>query len=57
VNRFPGGYGGDEAKAEYRRLRVYTQYVEAKIYWEYTKHWNCPPALHYKKSRKASPDA
>lgn len=57
VERFPDGYGGDEARAKYRSLRVYTQYIEAKIYWEYTKRWNRPPALHYKKSRKAFPDS
>jgi hypothetical protein len=57
VERFPDGYEGAEARSTYRRLRVFTQYIEAKIYWEYTKQWNCPPALHYKKSRKTSLDS
>ncbi len=42
VERFPDGYEGAEARSTYRRLRVFTQYIEAKIYWEYTKQWNCP---------------
>ena len=41
---FPEGYGPD-----YARLRVFTQYVEAKTYWDYTVRWGRPPALHYKK--------
>ena len=57
LEQFPKGYAGIEARAKYRKLRTYTQYLEAKIYWEYTKRWNSPPALHYKKSRKSSPDS
>jgi hypothetical protein len=57
LERFPEGYAGVEARAKYRKLRTYTQYLEAKIYWEYAKRWGAPPALHYKKDRKGSPDS
>jgi hypothetical protein len=51
VERFPDGYDTTEAKAHYGRLRVFTQFIEARLYWEYTKRWHSPPALHYKKKR------
>ena len=51
IHPFRLGYHSKKAKALYSRLRVYTQYVEAMIYWEYTKTWGRPPALHYKKKR------
>ena len=54
VRPFPLGYDSKKAKALYSRLRVYTQYVETMIYWEYTKTWGRPPALHYKKKRIVS---
>ncbi|MGH7795649.1 MAG: hypothetical protein ACREQ2_12260, partial [Candidatus Binatia bacterium] len=41
---FPGGFNEENAKKQYAILRVYTQYVEAKIYWEYTQRWEHPPA-------------
>ena len=34
VERFPDGYPEDGAKARYRKLRAFTQFIEAKIYWE-----------------------
>ena len=49
VYPFRRGYGSKQAWSLYSRLRVYTQYVEARIYWNYTKNWGRPPALHYKK--------
>jgi hypothetical protein len=49
VHPFSRGYHSKKANGLYSRLRVYTQYVEARIYWEYTKKWRRPPALHYKK--------
>ena len=52
VHSFPGGYRLPDAKTLYDVLRVYTQFIEAKIYWEYTQRWGHPPALHYKKSNK-----
>lgn len=52
VRGFPDGYRLPSAKTLYDILRVYTQYVEAKIYWEYTQRWEHPPALHYKRSKK-----
>jgi len=52
VHSFPSGYRLPDAKVLYDALRVYTQYIEAKIYWEYTHRWMHPPALHYKKSNK-----
>lgn len=51
--RFSGGYATDEALKLYPSLRVYTQFLEAQLYWDYTKRWGRPPALHYKKSRDA----
>ena len=51
VQQFRAGYESKKARALYARLRVYTQYVEARLYWEYTQRWGCPPALHYKKGR------
>jgi hypothetical protein len=54
LEHFPNGYDDDKVSARYRNMRVFTQYVEAKIYWEYTKKWGRPPMLHYKKSAKAS---
>jgi hypothetical protein len=56
VHAFQGGYGSASAD-DYRRLRVYTQYVESRIYWEYTKKWRRPPELHYKKPRRGSGEA
>jgi hypothetical protein len=52
VHRFQNGYERDDARVLYARLRVYTQYIEARLYWFYTKRWGHPPALHYKKSAK-----
>lgn len=52
LQQFQGGYAADAAKTLYPRLRVYTQYVEAKLYWEYTQHWGHLPALHYKKGSR-----
>lgn len=52
VKKFEGGYHTPAAIEVYPTLRVYTQYVEAKLYWEYTQRWCRPPALHYKKTRK-----
>jgi hypothetical protein len=49
VQSFPRGYVSKKDRGLYTRLRVYTQYVESKIYWEYTKKCRRPPALHYKK--------
>jgi hypothetical protein len=48
VRAFPGGYT-DHNVDEYLCLRVYTRHIEARIYWEYTKKWKKPPALHYKR--------
>ncbi len=51
VHQFPGGYSTPAAKRVYPSLRVYTQFIESKLYWEYTRRWERPPALHYKKDR------
>jgi len=48
VQRFRRGYSSKKARSLYARLRVYTQWLEATLYWEYTKKWGRPPALHYK---------
>lgn len=50
VQRFRNGYSSKMARTLYARLRVYTQWLEATLSWEYTKKWGRPPALHYKKS-------
>lgn len=50
VHRFRNGYATEAARTLYPRLRVYTQYIEARLYWDYTRRWGRPPALHYKKS-------
>jgi hypothetical protein len=52
IRSFPDGYRSPHAVSIYDALRVYTQYVEAQIYWEYTQRWGHPPALHYKRSNK-----
>jgi len=49
---FKDGYKTAAASALYANLRVYTQHIEAQLYWEYTRRWGRPPALHYKKGRK-----
>jgi hypothetical protein len=49
VQHFRRGYSSKKARSLYTRLRVYTQWREATLYWEYTKKWGRPPALHYKK--------
>lgn len=49
VHPFRRGYDSKKARGLYARLRVFTQYIEGKIYWDYTKKWGRPPALHYKK--------
>ena len=49
VQRFRNGFNSKKARALYARLRVYTQWVEASLYWNYTRTWGRPPALHYKK--------
>ncbi len=54
VHPFRRGYHSKKANGLYSRLRVYTRYAEAMIYWEYTKKWGRPPALHYKKKRTVS---
>ena len=41
----------DDTDYRRHRMRVFTQYVEARIYWEYTKHHRDRPALHYKKGK------
>lgn len=52
VRAFPGGYEAANT-ADYQCVRVFTRYLEARIYWEYTKKWGYPPALHYKAPRRA----
>jgi hypothetical protein len=32
--------------------RRYTEYLERKLIWEYTKHYGIQPALHFKETRK-----
>ena len=49
VYRFAAGFGSKKARGLYSRLRVYTQWIETSLYWEYTKMYGRPPALHYKK--------
>jgi hypothetical protein len=49
VHRFGSGFASKKARTLYSRLRVYTQWVEASLYWEHTRIWGRPPALHYKK--------
>jgi hypothetical protein len=49
VRRFADGFDSKKARGMYARLRIYTEWIEASLYWEYTKVWNRPPALHYKK--------
>lgn len=49
VQHFGHGFSSKKARSHYSRLRVYTQWVEASICWDYTKTWGRPPALHYKK--------
>jgi hypothetical protein len=56
IHHFKGGYQTQEAQALYPRLRVYTQYLEARLYWEYTERWQQVPKLHYKKGRVAIED-
>ena len=41
----------DDTDYRRHRMRVFTQYVEARIYWEYTQHHRLRPALHYKKGK------
>lgn len=55
VHAFQGGYGRSKASDD-RRLRVFTQYVGARIYWAYTKKWQQLPELHYKRPRRQSGD-
>lgn len=52
VRSFPGGYNSPDVKPLYDRWRVYTQFMEAKIYWNYTQRWRHPPALRFKRSNK-----
>jgi hypothetical protein len=49
VHRFRYGFASKKARGLYSRLRVYTHWIEASLYWEYTETWGRPPALHYKK--------
>lgn len=52
IQQFPGGYAAEPARLRYPQLRIYTQYLEAKLYWEYTQRWDHAPALHYKKGSR-----
>jgi hypothetical protein len=33
-------------------MRVFNQYLEGRIYWDYTRKYGRRPALHYKKARE-----
>ena len=52
VRSFSSGYDLPDVKVLYDRWRVYTQFMEAKIYWDYTQRWKHPPALRFKRSNK-----
>lgn len=52
VERFPKSHSGGVASERYRYLRVYTQFIEAQLYWQYTQQHGRPPKLHYKKDSK-----
>ena len=43
-------FGPNDEQA-YLRLRAFTRYVEARIYWEYTERFGHRAALDYKKVR------
>jgi len=49
VHRFAAGFDSKKARGLYSRLRVYTQWIEASLYWEYTKIYRRAPALLYKR--------
>ncbi|MCA1789891.1 MAG: hypothetical protein LC667_08530 [Thioalkalivibrio sp.] len=52
---FPNGYESGEAAQRYSALRVYTQYFEGKLYWDYVMRWGHPPKLRYKKGTAGAP--